>query len=324
MKVAIPILVWKIRKKTWYSGKMNLQKKQGLALEDLRLVAAIGEAGSLTGAAKRLGVDHSTAFRRLGAVEARLGLRLFERARNGYAPTPGGEEAIASAGRILGELAALERRLAGRDLRPSGVVRVTTTDTLVELLTPLLAAFRAAHPGITVELATSNLFFTLTRRDADVAIRPAPSAPEDLVARRIAGIAFAPFAAPAYLAAREAGDLEALDWLGPDDTLAHLGLARWLKARVPAARVVYRASSLLALREAARAGLGVAPLPCYLAGADPGLRQLGAPQPGMASTLWLITHPDLRRSARVRAFLDFMGARLLALKDRLEAGAARV
>ncbi len=300
---------------------------QGMALEDLRLVAAIGEAGSLTGAARRLGVDHSTAFRRLGAVEARLGLRLFERARRGYSPTPGGEEAIASAERILEELATLERRLAGRDLRPSGVVRVTTTDTLVELLTPLLADFRGEHPGITVELATSNDFFTLTRRDADVAIRPAASAPEELVARRIAGIAVAPFAAPAYLKARgnhdpEVLDWATLDWLGPDDSLGHLGLARWLRARVPAERIVYRASSLLALRAAARAGVGVAPLPCYLAEADPELRRVAAPLPEMESSLWLITHPDLRRSARVRAFLDFMGARLVSLRDRLEAAAA--
>lgn len=298
---------------------MNLRKLQGMALEDLRLVAAIGEAGSLTGAARRLGVDHSTAFRRLGAIEARLGLRLFERARRGYKPTPGGEEAIASAGRVLEELAALERRLAGRDLRPTGVVRVTTTDTLVELLTPLLADFRAAHPGITVELATSNDFFTLTRRDADVAVRPAPSAPEDLVARRIAGIAIAPFAAPAYLEAQGAQDLAALDWLGPDDSLSHLALARWLRKQVPAERIVYRASSLLALRAAARAGLGVAPLPSYLADEDPALRRLGAPLPAMASALWLITHPDLRHTARVRAFLDFMGERLARLRDRLEA-----
>ncbi|MDJ0945075.1 MAG: LysR substrate-binding domain-containing protein [Kiloniellales bacterium] len=203
-------------------------------------------------------------------------------------------------------------------------MRVTTTDTLIELLTPLLVDFRGEHPGITLELATSNDFFTLTRRDADVAIRPAVSAPEELVARRIAGIAFAPFAAPAYLESRgareaEAEELEALDWLGPDDSLAHLGLARWLRARVPAERIVFRASSLLALREAARAGLGVAPLPCYLAATAPELRRVAPPLPEMASALWLITHPDLRRSARVRAFLDFMGARLTTLRGRLEA-----
>src|SRR4051794_16437719 len=106
------------------------------ALEDLRLVRAIGEAGTLTVAAHRLGVDHSTAFRRLGAVEKRLGVHLFERARDGYTPTHAGEAAIAAAVRILDDL---EHRLAGEDLRPSGVVRLTTTDTLLELIAPILA-----------------------------------------------------------------------------------------------------------------------------------------------------------------------------------------
>jgi molybdate transport repressor ModE-like protein len=170
-----------------------------IGLEDLRLVHAIAAEGTLTGAARRLGVDHSTAFRRLGTLEKRLGARLFERARDGYAPTPAGEAAIVTATHFDRELSDLERRIAGEDLRPSGTVRITTTDTLLDLVSPMFATLRAEQPGIIIEVATGNEFFTLTRRDADVAIRPAASAPEGMVARRIAAVATAFYAAPGYL-----------------------------------------------------------------------------------------------------------------------------
>ena len=106
---------------------------------------------------------------------------------------------IALAGRVDTDVTVLERRLAGRDLRPSGLVRVTTTDTLVEMVTPMLASFRSAHPEITLELAASNAIFNLSRRDADAAIRPAQEAPDLLVGRRVATVAFATYGAPDYL-----------------------------------------------------------------------------------------------------------------------------
>ena len=289
-----------------------------ISWDDLRLVSAVGEAGTLTGAARKLGVDHSTAFRRLGALEVRLGVRLFERARDGYAPTPAGEATIAAAGRMLADLGDLEQRLAGEDLRPAGAVRMTTTDTLLDFLAPLLAAFRAAHPEITVEIVAANAFFTLTRRDADVAIRPAAAAPENLVGRRIATLATALYAAPDYLARRSHEDLRRHDWVAPDDSLGHLGSAKWMQAEIPAERVVVRANSLLALRAAARAGLGIASLPCYLADPDPALARVRAPLPEMASALWLLTHPDLRRVARIRAFLDFAADWLASRRALIE------
>jgi molybdate transport repressor ModE-like protein len=176
---------------------------QGLiGLEDLRLVHAIAAEGTLTGAARRLGVDHSTAFRRLGTLEKRLGVRLFERARDGYAPTLAGEAAIVTATRFDRELSDLERRIAGEDLRPSGPVRVTTTDTLLNLVSPIFATLRAEQPGIIIEVATGNEFFTLTRRDADVAIRPAASVPDGLVARCIATVATAFYASRTYIHVR--------------------------------------------------------------------------------------------------------------------------
>jgi DNA-binding transcriptional LysR family regulator len=285
--------------------------QDALGLDDLRLIRAIGAAGSLTGAARRLRVDHSTAFRRLGIIEKRVGARLFERARNGYTPTAAGELAIAATTNILSDLDDLERRLAGEDLRPSGIVRVTTTDTLLELIGPILAALRSERPEIMVELVVDNAFFNLTRRDADVAIRPMTSAPDHLVGRRIASVATALYAAPEYLARQPGTGLSAHTWIGFEESLSHLRSAKWVDANIDRSRVVYRANSVLALQVAARSGMGVAALPCYLADPDSGLRRLRPPLADMEVSLWLLTHPDLRRVARVRTVLDFV-ARSLA------------
>lgn len=141
--------------------------------DDLRTVLAIAQSGSLSGAARALGVSHATVFRRLGAIEERLGARLFERHRIGYTPTTAGEDVAAAAVRIEAEVTGIERRVAGRDLLPSGTVRVTTTDTLLQgLLSPVFADFRRSYPDIHLEVAVSNTLFSLSRREADVAVRP--------------------------------------------------------------------------------------------------------------------------------------------------------
>ncbi len=271
-----------------------------LAWDDLRLVLAIGQAGSLSGAARMLGISHATVFRRIGRIEARLGVRLFERARTGYTATAAGEEMLSLAAGIDTDVADLERRLAGRDLRPSGTVRVTTTDTLVDLLMPMLAAFRGAFPAVLVELVVSNELFDLRRRDADVAIRPTATPPESLVGRRLGPIAMAVYAAEGVVETREAV------WIGPDDTLSHLSLARWLATTGKEDRVVFRANSLVAMQAAAGAGVGCAVLPCFMGDAATGLVRCGAPIESLASELWLLTHPDLRQVTRIRAVLDFM------------------
>jgi DNA-binding transcriptional LysR family regulator len=291
--------------------------------DDLRLVRAIGAAGTLTGAARALKMDHSTAFRRLGAIEARLGAKLFERARQGYAPTSAGEMVIVAGTRILAELVDLERRLAGEDLRPSGIVRLTTTDTLVELIAPVLAALKTEHPGILVELIVANTFFTLTRREADIALRPAAAAPEGLAGRRLATVATAPYASAAYLDRCGRRPLRDHDWLGFEDSLSHLRPARWVSANVSEARIVFRADSLLALRSAAVAGFGVAALPCYLADPAIELRRVTTPLPDMEGSLWLLTHPDLRKVARVRTVLDFMAEALSRQRGLIEGKRSR-
>jgi DNA-binding transcriptional LysR family regulator len=198
---------------------------------DLRLVLAVAREGSLSGAARALGVTHSTVFRRLGTIEGTIGTRLFERFRDGYAPTSAGEIAAASATRLEHEVLALERKLSGQDLRPSGPVRITTTDTLGAVLMRHLPAMRAAHPEIQPEIVISNAMANLTRREAEIAIRPTPAPSELLVGRRIADIAHAVYGSRARLARRNGLDLSVHDWIGLDDALAGTVIAGWMRGK---------------------------------------------------------------------------------------------
>ena len=279
-----------------------------LPWDDLRIVLAIAEEGSLSGAGRRLGVSHATVFRRLGDAEGRLGVRLFDRAGGRYAPTPAGEAAAAAARRVAAEVTAVERSLAGQDLRPSGSLRATTTDSLLAgVFAPVLADFHRDYPEIEVEVAISNQLFSLSRREADVALRPVAAPPESLVGRRIGVVAQAVYAARDR-AAPDGPGLQQADWVGPDEAMGYRPLERWMAAEGHDRRCRLRLDSMLGMAAAAGAGAGLAVLPCYLGDADPRLQRLGSPIAALATDLWLLTHPDLRKTARIRAFTDFIAA----------------
>lgn len=280
---------------------------------DLQVVLAIAEAGSLAGAARRLALSHATVFRRLGALETRLGVRLFERARSGYTPTPAGDDLAATASRVAEEVDGAERRLLGRDLALSGSLRITTTDTLLMgPLTPLFAGFRAAHPRITLEVVVSNRPLNLGRRDADIAIRPGNTPPETLVGRRVGRIAQA-----VYAPCESDTEADELPWVGPDAHLGYPALEAWMRRQGVDENVGYRVDSMFGMLAAVRSGLGQGVLPCYLGDAEPGLRRRGEPIDELATDLWLLTHPDLRRTARVVAFFEAMATGLAASQSQL-------
>ena len=290
--------------------------------EDLRFVLAVAEANSLAAAARALGVNHTTVLRRVGSFEQKLGVRLFDRLPSGYMLTAGGEELLTVARQMAETVTELERRLTGQDLRLEGSLRITTTDTLMASILPsILADFRQRHPGVLLEVSTSNALANLSHRDADVAIRPAVDSPDALVGRRIAKVAFAVYAAPSYLDVRELTadtlDIAREHWIGLGDALASTSVARWMRATLVAPAVL-RCDSLVAAREAAKAGIGLAALPCYLGDTTPGLIRIGAPVADMTRELWLLTHEDLRRTARVSAFTEFVGQALAKHRPLLE------
>lgn len=285
-----------------------------VAWDEFRLVRAVAERGALAPAAAHLGINPSTAFRRLAAVEAALGTRLFERHRSGYVPTPAGEAMAAAAARMEEEVARFDREAADRALTPSGTLRVTAPATLVtDLLMPMLGRFRARYPEVQLDLVVSEEALNLSRRDADVALRATRAPPPNLVGRRVGTVAWA-----VYGPVGDARDPAEADWVSPSEAVAGGLFARFVAARAGPERVALRLDTVQGLCEAICAGIGIGPLPCYRGDRIAGLRRLSEPEPDLAGSLWLLTHPDLRQAARVRAFMEHLAAEVAPLRPALE------
>ncbi|WP_338767897.1 LysR family transcriptional regulator [Massilia sp. METH4] len=277
--------------------------------EELHTFAAVVRTGGIAAAARELKVNHSTVLRRLDSLERALGVRLFERLQTGYVPTGAGEELRERLLPVEEQIDAAARTLAGLDEALSGTIRLTTTDTLAPLLVPLLKRFRDLHPNVILQLVVNNSFLNLTRREADVALRPSNTSPPNLVGREVGSVATALYASQAYLDEVQGtahGEWSRHRWVGLDDSLAHLAAAQWMAQHVPPACVAVRVDSLVAMADAVAAGFGVAPLLCLLAEARPGLVQLAEPDPRFATRLWLLCHRDLRGAARVRTLMRFL------------------
>ncbi|SAK86217.1 LysR family transcriptional regulator [Caballeronia pedi] len=292
---------------------------------ELRLVLAIQRDGSLTAASETLGIDHSTAYRRLKALETQLGARLFERLPGGvYQPTEAGARIAAGAERMEDEFLALGRDVVGGDHRLSGRLRVTSSETLAySQLTTHLAAFRRAHPGIVVELSIENRVLSLARREADIALRPVRPKEGELWGKKLAGVAWGWYAAPSYVAEKGAlsrsQKLDGHALIGWDEAASGIRAAQWLALNAASASVVYRTNSLVNQLIAARAGVGLALLPCYLGDSDTGVARVAAnPVAELEGELWIVTHADLRKTARVRAFFDVVGEGLARQRELFE------
>jgi DNA-binding transcriptional LysR family regulator len=285
---------------------------QGLDWDDLRSFLAVSERGSISGAAKFLNVNHSTVLRRLSSLEKRLGARLFDRLPKGYGLTPQGEELRHRLHGVSEQIETAQRSLSGRDLGLAGAIRITTTDTLMHgLLMPYLAEFRASHPAIQMEIVINNTFLNLSRREADIAVRPANKVPENLMGRRVGRLRTAIYASKKYL--KKNGlkkNWRSHVWVGPDEALAHLAQAKWMRANIPEERIGVRIDSLLGMLAAVRDGMGVGLLLCFLAEGETEIVPLAEPIDELETDLWILTHPALKSVARVKALSDFLYDRL--------------
>lgn len=301
--------------------------EESLNWDDLRIALAVADAGSLAGAARTLRVQHSTVLRRLDALERRLGARLFERHRHGYAPTDAGELLTEQARRMRPAIDDVQRRILGRDTHLSGTVRVNTAYIVMQHLLPEpLAAFARAHPGIEVEVAESSVVADLSRREAEIALRLSRQVPEHLVGRQLGTVRFAVYAlrgAKGLPQKRQPIErlAESAPWIGFERDRRTRFFDRWMTETVPAERVRLRVDLLQSVLAMLHTGLGVGLLPLFAAAREPALVAVSDPIDAIETPLWLLTHPDLRRTARVRVFMQEAGDAVTRQLDALQSAA---
>jgi len=288
--------------------------------DDLRFFLAVARAEGLSGAARALRVNQSTVSRRITALETQLDATLFERHARGYALTTVGEAMFELATRVEDDVFAVDRAVSGADATLAGRVRLTTVDEVLDAVVPTIAGFVEAYPGIELEVDTEVRTASLTRREADVALRPglAPTEP-DIVGRKLVRLDYAFYASPGYIEQhgrpRRVADLPRHRFVG----FAGERRQSLLRSFVAEPRLVFVAHAMPAQASAVRAGMGIAYLPRFVAEHDERLVRVLAPRVEHGFHLWLLIHADLRQTARVRAFVDALTEAVRADRSRYEA-----
>ncbi|MEZ4316457.1 MAG: LysR family transcriptional regulator [Myxococcota bacterium] len=268
-------------------------------------VARLGRSGSVSAAARALGVAPSTLYRRLDRLESELGVLLFDRRQGVLEPTEAGRLVTRASDDVEARLSGLERELAALGSAVSGRVVVAVPEALALLVMDAVATVQKTHPDIAVEVRVSSEKAAMARGEADIALRVSADPGDTLVGRRvgIVGVAVygtAPIAGPF--------DPGAHPWVCFDGSLAHTAQGRWERANVPEDRVRMRLASRTLFVEAVASGVGVGVLPCALADRRGGLVRLTEPLMDDSLTLWVLCHPAVRELPTVRTVMDALVA----------------
>ena len=295
---------------------MLTRKHQSLNWDDLKYFLAVARTGTLRAGADSIKVNHTTLARRLSVMEATIGSRLFDRSKQGLNLTQLGEDLMPHAERVEAEMTAASRVIVGRDAQPSGTVHVTLPHGLA--MTSLMedfAAFADLYPDIILNMNFTNDIRDLTRREADVSLRVAGEVTEDVVGRRLVRMSQAAYCTRAYAerVTDNGGEgLHLIGWHEPEEATT----ANWVKESCyPRATLRHRVSELVPLITLAASGLGMAYLACNLGDRHPDLIRAPFQQPLPYRSIWLLLHRDLRNTARVRLFVDFLAERVRARRN---------
>jgi DNA-binding transcriptional LysR family regulator len=295
------------------------QTQYTLTAQDLEVLLAMVRGGTLAGAAARLGADASTVFRSVQRIEKHLGQRLFERSRQGYLASDAMLQIARHAERIESELEGARAAALGPGAEVSGLVRLTTTDSVLRgLVLPCLPALAARHPLLQLELMSTNELASLTRRDADLALRATPKPPEHLVGRHLGCIRFVACAGKALPAARRRKPLAEQDWIAPDEAMPEHPSVRWRRKNLPRVAPRHLVDGILAVVDAVKEGLGVGIVPHFMLDREPQLVALSEPLEGCESELWLLAHPESHHLHRIAAVYQHL-AQAIRLPRRRDA-----
>ncbi|MDA7964807.1 LysR family transcriptional regulator [Ruegeria sp.] len=282
--------------------------------DEVRTAFQVARMGTVSGAAEVLGVHHATVIRHIDAIEARLGVKLFQRHARGYTPTDAGEDLLRVAQATEDQFNQLVGRMKGRGDDVSGELVVTSLASLAPLIVPVLSDFQNAHPGLIVRYLTGDRLFRLEYGEAHVAIRAGsvPDQPDNVVQpffEQEMGL----YASRAYIERHGKPDgIGAFDrhfFVSADDENSRAPFAKWLRETVPAEAITFRCTNNFCIREAVLSGAGIGFLARWEAAGDPDLVEVIEPLPEWFGKLWLVTHVDLHRTTKVQAFLKH-------LKDR--------
>ncbi|AJE23705.1 LysR family transcriptional regulator [Azotobacter chroococcum] len=278
--------------------------------DDTRIFLALCREQTLRGAARALGVDQATVGRRLASLEHALGATLFLRTSRGYSLTAAGEVAMAAALNMESSAAELQRQILGMDDRMSGVVRVTTTDSFaIDVVIPAIARLHKAQPGIEVQLQASTQMLNLSKREADIAVRTLKPENPDLIVRRVARWSSAIFASADYVQARGVPE-PGTAFAGHDLVLYQPYLDSGKEVTLGSepithGRIAMTCTSGLLVRRALINGLGIGEVPLPF-GKAAGLVRLWPARECQLYDIWLVTHKDVRHTARVRVVIDII------------------
>jgi DNA-binding transcriptional LysR family regulator len=289
--------------------------------EDLRLFLAVIREGNMLAAARRIGLDHSTVARRMTQMERVLGARLFDRSPRGVMPTPAAFALIGHAERIESELLAAMSSVAGRDSNVEGTVRLATPEACAAyLIAPHVAALRARHPRLTLELASESRAASLSKREADIAVMLNPPPKGRLITRKLVDYRLALYGARDYLE-REGtpttrADLSRYGFISYIDDLVGFPEMIALDELMPRANICFRASSSASQHAAIAAGVGLGMLHVFATAQDDRLVQIMPSEMTVRRSYWLVMHADLEGLPRVRAVVDFLDEIMGNLRDR--------
>jgi DNA-binding transcriptional LysR family regulator len=277
---------------------------------DLRVFLAIAREGTLGGAAQKLGQSQPTMGRRLRALEQALGQTLFQRTGDGFVLTDEGEAVVSHAERVEAEVLAIQRRLDGEDQQLEGLLRISSSDWFgAHMLAPVFAEFAKLHPRVVIELLTSQIRYSLPRREAEMVFRIRPFDEPEVISRRLMTIPYGVYL-KSDIEPPHPGDGAGMPLITLDVNFAGMPDAVWLRKRLPNAHVVSRSNNRDVQARLCACGAGVAVLPRPIGDALAGVRRIDLGEEPPRRETYVGYHRDLKKLARLRALLDLVIERL--------------